>query len=242
MSSLIELSRRAGLLVADAAEQNQSEALASAVRRVLESIEATLIAANEVKQFEATTSLVSTAPATAEQVKKAARRLQVEIQNQGPNAVQGKAAETLQDACAKHVKKLTTGVRREWSALFSELDSINQLAATLPSSVRSRLQGEIQALRALSVLDPIGDAADLARKLGTDRSDHRAVVQRRLAVLDTDVRAAIEEHADRTSPAVKALLKKASTPAGFSLEDLTDELLVELRASGHLDELVLHRA
>ncbi len=106
---------------------------------------------------------------------------------------------------------------------------------------RLRAQNRLRLLSKVRDLNPLTEATKLQAELGgSSLNDWIAAV----AALDVELQIALEQldaTRARYSPVVKAALVRADSDTGLRLDELTDELLVELRTAGVDDQLVVRR-
>jgi hypothetical protein len=158
-------------------------------------------------------------------------------------AFQHAPAGTLRDLAKQQRATLERWVLATWRARVDELTPHAALAT------RDRLQGNathrrhaetlLRKITTIRDLNPLVDAGKLQTEL---RADDLADWLEVIATLDKELDRALETlEAARTkhSPAVRAALARAGSIEGLRLDELTDELLSELRAAGVEEQLVV---
>jgi hypothetical protein len=160
-------------------------------------------------------------------------------------AFQHAPATTLRDVARQQATAAERWALSAWRA------KVDELTPHVPHATSEHLQGgallrqraenRLRKLRLIRDINPLTDAVRLQSELqGTDLAGWLETV----SGLDEELSGALEalqaERAQHT-PAVRAALFRAGSTDGLPLEEVTEDLLADLRAAGVLDQLVVRR-
>jgi hypothetical protein len=181
----------------------------------------------------------------AKAVNQAVGAFRAGLSRHAASAFQHAPATTLRDVA----KQQATAVER-WalSAWRAKVDELTPHARQVTSEqlqggalLRQRAENRLRKVRVIRDINPLTDSARLQAELqGTDLPAWLAAVSN----LDDELRVALEgleaERAQHTS-GVREALARADSPEGLPLEEVTEDLMTELRTAGVLDQLVVRR-
>jgi len=167
------------------------------------------------------------------------------LSRHGAAAFQHAPTGTLRDVAKQQRTATERWVLRAWRARLDDLTPHAALATSdrLHGSTthRQRAENRRQKLARVRDLNPLLDAVNLQAELGDGAvADWLEAV----AALDQDLGDMLEildVARTQQSPTVRAALARASSVSGLPLDELTDELLAELRAADLEDQLVVRR-
>ena len=222
-----------------------SDLLARATRLVAV-LDATSAYLDAAARFGASLGAADDPPVDAKAVSQVIGAFRGGLSRHGANAVQHQPASALADAAREQQRKATRWVNSRWRALFADYEPLIDRVSTgqlVGNSVhRATAQARTSTLRAVRVLDPVSDAADIGTKLGGGRNVEAWLESiRSIATeLNTALQALDTERAAFT-PQIQQALSAAASDAGLPLSDLTPELLVALKAVGVDQHLVVRR-
>lgn len=168
------------------------------------------------------------------------------LSRHGSPAFQHAPAGTLRDVAKQQRAAAARWALSSWRARIDDLTPAAALATSERlqgnAAHRRRAENRLRKLTRVRDLNPLVDAVKLQAELeGNVLADWLAAIAR----LNTELREALETlDAARLqqSPTVRAALARASSVDGLPLEELTDELLAELRTTGIADQLLVRQA
>lgn len=168
------------------------------------------------------------------------------ISRHGSAAFQHQPAMTLAEAAKAQRERAARWLSARWRDLFAEYDPLIERATTehLVGSKSHQLVARARAaqLRALRNLDPVANVTELDESLGTAGDVSAWIAE--IRAIGTELRdtlAALDAERATLSAEVRAALQRSASADGLPLEELTDELLAELREAGVQMHLVVRR-
>ncbi len=160
-------------------------------------------------------------------------------------AVQQQAAATLRDVTGRMEDGLARWAHSRWRASFDDLSRIaddeGMRSMVGPPAKVARARKIASHLRLAIEKNPIRDVDAIQRTLGVEGLGACAA---KVWELGDELRALVNElqRSQAELPLeVQQVLEQADRDAGFSLEDMTEELLKALREAGVLGEFVVRR-
>jgi hypothetical protein len=167
------------------------------------------------------------------------------LSRHGAAAFQHAPAGTLRDVAKQQRAATERWALSTWKARLDDLTPHAALATNDRlqgnAAYRQRAETRLRKLRRVRDFNPLLDAVKLQTDLG---GDALADWLKAVAHLDQELHDALETlDAARAqqSPTLRAALARASSVEGLPLDELTDELLAELRAVGVEEQLVVRR-
>jgi hypothetical protein len=160
-------------------------------------------------------------------------------------AFQHAPATTLRDVAKQQAASVERWALSAWRAKVDELTPHTHQATSENlqggALLRQRAENRLRKLKVVRDINPLTDQTRLQSELqGTDVSAWLAAV----STLDEELRAALEGlEAERAlhTPTVRTALERADSPDGLPLDEVSEDLMTELRAAGVLDQLVVRR-
>ncbi len=181
-------------------------------------------------------------PVDDDGVRSSIDELQQQLGQAGLREVQRPTASALLASVNDLHEKADRKARRVWKNLFSGLtEDIETRVRRLGNSALDRkAKAAHTKVNGAKLNYPVGDWEPARRVLGGDCSKWREKIDDLIVNLTTELAKAETAVAARPE-AVQRFIAKASRDKGFSLEDLTPELLAELGAEGIVDDYTVKR-
>ena len=178
-------------------------------------------------------------------LRKAVDGFRSELTQHNAAAVQQPAAATLLRSTEKTEDRLVRWAQSAWKTAFEDLsaligeDSLRALAG--PPAKVSRARRIASQIHSAIGRNPMRDLGLIQTALEADGLEACVV---RIQELGGELRSLLEELKRAQAelpPQVQMALERAASEDGFPLEDLTEEMLISLRAAGVLGEFVVRR-
>lgn len=239
--------RSAGLRVAldTASKASGDHELVERGQRVIDLLNASVTTLSDLRDLS---RVLQFGPANleAKTLSQSARQLRTGFARYQAEALQHASTTNFEKAVRDIVKLATRWAEARWRELFDRwVDPIDRaIDATLVGDAERRHQAKrkAQKMKALSTCNPVTERDQIDEFLaGVEMAAWCAAIETMGGEL-TSVLQQLEESHRALGLAVREALDRAATIEGLPLDEVSPELLVQLRDAGVLDSLVVRRS